>query len=90
MNPSLQHLYQTVNEDIMISCTYREKIATLATAKATLLDRLDEICDKEARALVDVYTLLDEERQTLHEQALFESALTLGIQLGQLNPQQST
>lgn len=42
MSPSLQHLYESVNEDVTISCS---------------------------------------------EQALFESALTLGIQLGHLNAQ---
>ncbi len=87
MSPSLQHLYESVNEDVMISRPYQEKIAALATAKLTLLNHLDELCNSEARALVEVYTLLEAECQTLHEQALFESTLSLGIQLGRLNAQ---
>lgn len=85
MSPSLQHLYHTVNDDISRSCPYRDELVALATAKETLMDRLKELTNNESWALVDVYVTLDEQRQELHEQALFQAALSLGLQLGQLH-----
>jgi len=78
INPSLQYLYQSVNEEVAFSHPHREKMLALATARQTLQDRLDERCDNDTRALIEACTLLDDERQTIHERALFERAFLPG------------
>ncbi len=84
MTQNLEQLYYLINDEVMRSCNFRDKLVALAEAKVVLGKRLDELCGEEGSALLDVYGQLESERQTLHEQGLFTAALSLGMELGRL------
>ena len=50
-----------------------------------VLNELEQQTQKDIVTLLDVYTSIDGERQTLHEQLVFEAALELGMKLGRLS-----
>lgn len=84
MTNDLEQLYLLVNEKISDDCAYREKVSALGAAKLALLEQMDALSDRKIAPLLDVYSLLDGERQVLHERALFEATLSLGMELGRL------
>ena len=84
MSDTLQELYRLICETIRIAPEYQEKYRALARAKLAVLDELERDSGPEHRALMDVLGSLDGQTEELHELALFQAALLLGLELGRL------
>ena len=85
MNKTILELYSLINDRILMPPAHQEKIHALAIAKMAVLNELEQQTQKDIVTLLDVYTSIDGERQTLHEQLVFEAALELGMKLGRLS-----
>ena len=85
MNKTILELYSLINDRILMTPAHQEKIHALAIAKMAVLNALEQQTQKDIVTLLDVYTSIDGERQTLHEQLVFEAALELGMKLGRLS-----
>ena len=84
MSNTMEELYDLINLGVSNSCNYREELRALAKARLALLEELHQVCGDEGKALWDVITSLEGECQKLHEQALFQATLELGMELGRL------
>lgn len=84
MSNTMEELYDLVNMGVSNNCDKKEKLHTLAMAQMALLEELEPQEYERTKALVDVYQSLEAERHSLHEKALFQAALELGMELGRL------
>ncbi len=86
MSDHMSALYQLITESIDIDPEYESRRQALVRTRLTILDELEENCGAEYRGLLELYGALDGETEELRRQAIFQSALRLGMELGRVQP----
>jgi len=84
MTRNLQQMYQYVNELVSLDSAITAKTISLRRAWVALSEELEHKCGQESTILLESMASLEAEIETCHEQALFEQALQLGMELGRM------